>query len=229
MSRATIAAVLVAYFAILVAFFSIIQMLFHPTPSPLAAHWFPLSPYEQSTLTARIAGIIGTAGSAYVMSGVIPIVVWAFFRFDAKRAKGPLTLWAALALAFSYFVYAGTNAEFQKSPEVIATTTGRADFVRGVVDSCAKRRQRNSQAQTPLMDSDLYCRCFGEKLAPILTPEDVREFSGPNEPQPSSSLRDKIKWARDECVAAAIKSQNAGKNPYDQFDKDEWVDVPNRR
>jgi hypothetical protein len=60
-----------------------------------------------------------------------------------------------------------------------------------------------------------------------MTADEIRGFDGRNEP--TSNLRNKIKWARDECVSAAIKSRNAGKNPFDQFDKDEWEEVPNRQ
>jgi hypothetical protein len=39
-----------------------------------------------STLTARITEIIAAAATALVISGIIPLAVWAFFRFNAKRA-----------------------------------------------------------------------------------------------------------------------------------------------
>jgi hypothetical protein len=57
------------------------------------------------------------------------------------------------------------------------------------------------------MQTDAYCRCFGEKLASLLTPDDIRQFSEQSEPNPSSSARSKIKWARDECVFAGPKSE----------------------
>ena len=148
-----------------VAFVSIIHTLFPPTPSLWAAHIAPMSAYEQSTLTARITEIIAAAATALVISGIVPLAVWAFFRFNAKRAVGPLILWASLAVVFCYFMYVGSSAEFHQSPEAITTTAGRADFIRGIVDSCAERRRGNRQMPTPFMETEFYCRCFGEKLA----------------------------------------------------------------
>ena len=218
MSRSTIAAVLIAYFAILIVFASIMQTAFPPMTSPLAARLFPLTPYEQSTLTVHITGLIATAGTAFLLSGVIPLVAWAISRFDAKRAKGPLVTWAILAMAFCYLVYFGANAEFRKSPEAITTNSGRADLIAGIMNSCAENRRKNPHEAAALMNSESYCRCFGDKLAPLLTADDIRGFDGHTEPGPS--LREKIKWARDECVSAAIKSH--AKLPSD----DDWEDVP---
>lgn len=229
MTRPTVATVLVLYFVFLIAFASITHALFPPVQSP----WVTLTPYEQGTFTAHITGIISTAATAFVISGIIPLAVWAFFRFDAKRARGPLVLWAGLALVLSYLMYVGAIAEFRKSPEAITTSAGRTDFIHGIMDSCTERRRKNPQSAISLMDSDRYCRCFGEKLALLVTADELRGFDGQHEPAPS--LRSKIKWARDECVSAAIKSRaqpprTAGGNPFDQFDDkkddDEWEDVP---
>jgi hypothetical protein len=83
-----------------------------------------------------------------------------------------------LGRGFFYFMYVGSSAEFHQSPEATTTTAGRADFIRGIVDSCAETRRGNPQMPTPFMETEFYCRCFGEKLAPLMTVDDVRGFDG---------------------------------------------------
>ena len=139
-----------------VAFVSIIHTLFPPTPSLWAAHISTDVGIRAEHADGAHHEIIAAAATALVISGIIPLAVWAFFRFNAKRAVGPLILWASLAVVFCYFMYVGSSAEFHQSPEAITTTAGRADFIRGIVDSCAERRRGNPQMPTPFMETEFW-------------------------------------------------------------------------
>ena len=55
--------------------------------------------------TMFVSKAFGGAAALYVISGIIPMIVWGFSRFRSKNAGAPLVIWAIL------LVIAGVLAE----------------------------------------------------------------------------------------------------------------------
>ena len=191
-SGAAIVGLTIVYFVAALAFGAFMEMQ-KPVPS----------------LPAAVIGrTVGNAITVFVGSAIIPAIVWAFFRFSLQKLRGPLVLWACLGIIFCSLIYAGKEADL-RNLEGITTSDGRAEFVRGALNSCATDRLKNRQYG--IMSRESYCRCFGESVAQVATPEELSYFSERGDPQPS--LLDKIKQARDKCIAAETQLSVIPKNP----------------
>ena len=83
MSRKTAALVIFIYFVLVLAIAAFLQ--FQALSSPFDP--------EDELFYWRT---IGAAASLFILSGIIPVIVWAFRRFRAQKASLPLILWAAL-------------------------------------------------------------------------------------------------------------------------------------
>lgn len=110
MSRAAVASILALYFA--------------------AALVFAVFAETQSRVLAVPAVIIGSIGgkaiSVFVVAGIVPLMLWAFFRFKAARAKGPLVLWACLGVVMVFFMYHGERLEQNHEIDDIANLSEKS-------------------------------------------------------------------------------------------------------
>jgi len=126
MSRAAVASILALYFVAALVFAALSEM--------------------QSRVLAVPAVIIGSIGgkaiALFVIAGIVPLAVWAFFRFKAARAKGPLVLWACLGIVVAFFMYHGEQADQRREIENITNLTmteqQRAEALRSGTQACAK-------------------------------------------------------------------------------------------
>jgi hypothetical protein len=60
---------------------------------------------DPSFATMFVAEAFGGAAALYVISGIVPMIVWGFSRFRSQNAGAPLFIWAIL------LVIAGVLAE----------------------------------------------------------------------------------------------------------------------
>jgi hypothetical protein len=90
MSRKAVALVILSYFVAALAFGAFLEL-----QEPFAS--FNLSS------PVFVGGAVGSAGAVFTLSAIIPLIVWAFGRFRAQRAGGPLVLWAILGVITATF------------------------------------------------------------------------------------------------------------------------------
>jgi glucan phosphoethanolaminetransferase (alkaline phosphatase superfamily) len=66
----------------------------------------------------ELGAILGIALPAFVLPGIIALIIWAFMRFRAERAKGPLITW--LTLLAVYCAFMGYGAIYGKQKRAAA-------------------------------------------------------------------------------------------------------------
>src|SRR5437867_1805433 len=119
MSRTAIFLVLVGYFAASILAGLFIEM------------WKPFTKLGIMT----IATAFGAGTALFVMSGIIPLIVWAFGRFQKHKAAGPLYAWAIIGIIIGAFSFKGTMFDQELrvdtwTQQLNLTGKDRADFVR---------------------------------------------------------------------------------------------------
>ncbi|HVB58918.1 MAG TPA: hypothetical protein VNE63_21130 [Candidatus Acidoferrales bacterium] len=208
MSRKAVALILIAYFVAALAFATFEEIRSQTIAIP--AYTF--------------GALVGRAIAVFVPAGIIPVVVWAFFKFKAENASGPLVLWAVLSVAFAYFENYGERTDQVREINNFATLTmtpeKRAEAIRLGVRACLKAQGEILVSRQLLTSQNLetYCRCYMENGLAAMTPDERRQVAETG--KPPVSVQPKMDQVAMNCLAAVSKNQ---------FDKDEWVDVPSRQ
>jgi hypothetical protein len=180
-SRAAIVVALVAYFAVALASAAFIEFG-NATPS--------------ISMTARFAGIVSDAAAQYALSGILPLLLWAGFRFKAEEAHGPIILWGILGAVFLYFTYHSEMA-FRRLAE-----NGRAEFIEKLSNACVRRQTDsalNKKEGITRHQLNAYCRCYANSLSALATTSELRNFAQ-NGSAPSG-FENKVQQAAGQCVA----------------------------
>lgn len=216
MSRTAVASILALYFVAALAFAAFVEM--------------------QSRVLAVPAVVIGSIGgkaiAVFAVAGIIPLVVWAFFRFKAARAKGPLVLWASLGVILAFLGYRSQQADQRRDIEdftnLTMTEPQRAEALRSGTQACAKTQGARLVSRQMLTQQQLapYCQCFVNQMFAAMTREERRHLAETG--KPPDGIQPKVDQAAAACLTTV---QSTKPNPFDQFDKDkdEWEDVPNRK
>jgi hypothetical protein len=72
-------------------------------------------PFPQWNL-ATVSHAVGAAIGLYVLSGILPVIGWAFGRFRAHNAFLPLFVWGLLGVAVGGFSFLGQR--FDREQEI---------------------------------------------------------------------------------------------------------------
>lgn len=62
---------------------------------------------DNSFSLGYVAGIFGATTALFVFPGIIPMIWWAFCRFDRRKATAPLIIWVALTGLFGFMSIRG--------------------------------------------------------------------------------------------------------------------------
>ena len=135
MSRAAVTATFIGYFLAALAFSAFVQAQ-RPFPS--------LSVITISEATGK------NALAVYATPAILPIIIWAIFRFRSVDARGPMILWGCLGIAVCYLNYRGTR-HFQED-ELVEWSTGalgnnRAAFVTNAAKTCVETQSKMALAR----------------------------------------------------------------------------------
>jgi hypothetical protein len=96
MSRDRIAFVIGGYFLAALAF-AVVEMLLKPVPN-------------LGRIDVAMFQALGGAVALFVLSGVLPLIGWAFDRFRAERASSVLIWWAAVGVVFGILMFIGNRS-----------------------------------------------------------------------------------------------------------------------
>jgi hypothetical protein len=212
MSRKAVAFTLVAYLVAALAFAT-----FEEIRSPTLA----IPAYTLGALLGRAIGV-------FIPTGIIPVVVWAFFKFKAERAAGPLVLWAVLGVAFAYLQDYGKRADEAREIENVVNLTmtekQRADMQSGV-RVCAKAQGAILVSRQMITDPQIgpYPECFIDTVLVAMTREERRYLAETG--KPPAGTQPKADQAATICLA---KVKSAATGPTTPLEKDDevWVDTP---
>jgi hypothetical protein len=196
MSRKAVAITLLAYFLAALAYGLFIEM-----QRPL------------STLNLGpdfVGSVVGQAIGVFALGGLLPLVGWAFLRFRAERAVGPMIVWAVLSVGVMYFNALGLKWEQEQE---IATLLGkvavagrdRDDFVRIAKRFCIDRQaesQLNRQSGATTAQIDAYCDCFADGMLKLMTADDFWFFVSNG--KPSTDLQTRIDRFAQTCSRSAM-------------------------
>jgi hypothetical protein len=197
MSRKKVAVLCLCYFAVLMAY-ALYSQLRQPFGFLTVGH------------PAVIGEMIGKAIAVYLMSGVIPIIIWAFFRFRAEYFGAPLLIWVILGVVCMAAIGVEEGRERRAELDRIASTpkladADRSDFVRNFTKSCTAAQQANESNRaagfTP-QQLNAFCSCYGERMGDVVSTEEIRDFGITG--QPSASFKEKIAQLQQPCVQAML-------------------------
>jgi hypothetical protein len=170
MSRSAIAIVIVAYLAVALAFAAFLEST-NPGPSIF--------------ITARISGAIGNGLAPFALAAILPLLIWAVFRFKAARARGPIFAWGILEIFVLYLTYRGEMASRKDRIEAAMPTTslsdqGREDFINNAANACVRRQTDsaiNKEVGITAHQISAFCRCYAESLLGLSTIEELQYFA----------------------------------------------------
>jgi hypothetical protein len=198
MSRKAVASAFGGYFLVTLTFGLLLEWA-----EPLAS---------RQTTALWVDGALATAVSAFVIPGILPLAVWAFRRFRAERAAGPLFVWGVLGIAYMILSGMGTlwdqKNELSRSTANITSLSGsvRDTFVRSVNTGCIQnQKRRQASGLTGVTDAqiDAYCQCFADAMAQEVTAEEIMDLAKNGKPPDSFEAKaDKIAPA---CSSVALK------------------------
>lgn len=197
MSRKAVALVILLYFVAALAFGTFLEL-----KKPFAS--FNLSD------PVFVGRAIGSAGAVFILSGIIPLIVWAFGRFRAQKAGGPFVLWAILGVVMATLSSVGFNFDLQQKintelNKFEITGKDRDAFIRDAKIGCVDtQRQSILNRQIGITDRqiDVYCTCFASGLVNLVTREELRYLVVNNKQAPS--LEEKAARYAPTCRRAAF-------------------------
>jgi hypothetical protein len=183
MSRKSIALVLGSYFLVALAFGGL-EHWFESLPQwdlgtvssgPIwnageaAKQWsektFPTTRAEDESFTGQASAVGGAAIGLFAISGILPLIGWAFGRFRAQNAFVPLLAWGLLGLAIGCLGIVGQQS---------GRAQGRDAFLRGIKDSCGKRKNEPRPVGVADQQIDAYCDCIAESITNKVVTDEIK-------------------------------------------------------
>ena len=197
MSRKTIGIWFAAYFLVAVVFGLFVEWRFerHQSFSVFAAY------------------VIGFALVPYIMSGLIPMIFWAFRRFQAERAALPFIAWGFLGAALMGLATSGAFEQERQERIIRDGATGIMSlsgpdydaFQRAFTKGCLDK-QRSSQLYQKGGITErqiaMFCQCTVETLAKEFTFEEGKFFFANG--HFSDSLREKADNVNSVCLRLVL-------------------------
>jgi len=160
------------------------------------------------------AHAVGAALGLWLLSGLLPIAVWAFRRFRANNAGGPLYAWFVLLVGLGGLYAFGQHYELEQKIEQYGRTAltdkHRQGFIVGARNGCIKtQRQDPLTRQAGITDAQIssYCECYANALADQLTPDEVVYYAKFG--KPSATTQRKIEDLLPTCIRTAVGKQSA--------------------
>jgi hypothetical protein len=200
MSRKTVGVTLAIYLLVSLAFGLFYQLTKIPSYN---------GPHADA---AFIGAVVGGAAFPFIGAGLIPVIVWAFMRFRAAKAGGPLVVWGILAVLFMGFsgaenLYERQEAITKTASNIASLTGGDYDaFVRSARQSCVdgqRKSQINRAGGVTDQQINAYCQCFATAMAKEVTADEVA-YLYRNNNSPSESFRQKADRVTPTCSRVAL-------------------------
>jgi hypothetical protein len=155
-------------------------------------HVWPAGTVITTDSVAAIAGgALGIGTVVFVLSGLIPAVVWIIghFRPADNRATWravALAIWAPMGIVVALLMILGQRANFERS---IAAEFGdsntlsddqRTAFAKGAKAACISDQRKNSlNRAASIADQQInsYCDCTTDYLTRAVTVDDIKHFA----------------------------------------------------
>ena len=157
MSRRTIFVLVTCYFLAAAGF-----SVFHAVTSP----------FSTGLNTAGLGNAFGSAVLLFVGAGFFPVLGWAFYRFNLRRAMWPMLSWAFIGIALAYFVEIGVRLERDVQISVLAKNLVQSDAKLSCLDS-----QHASKFKSEVGISErevvVYCGCVSDATAASVTTDEL--------------------------------------------------------
>jgi hypothetical protein len=170
--------------------------------SAISAVWLLATP---GMVGWRWGVIIGTFGGYLIFlllfSGILPLIFWAFGRFRAEKAGGPIISWGFLAAMFAFLATMGNaydgSLQFSAIPQNVAGffDNDYQALVRDIRFSCVQTQNKNRSAGITSQQIDQFCQCSAETF--------VKDLSGPEYVAAVSARSTSLPtWARQKAANA---------------------------
>ena len=172
-----------------------VVFLYFAAAAAFSAYEFQL---DHSWNGGPIGGIIGgiiDGGIAYfVLGAIIPMVGWAFGRFNARYAGAVFVFWFVFGAVKAFVSDYGKRYELNTKLEDLtrnSTLTGkdRVDFVRSMKLTCVRDQTANPltpQLGISAAKISAYCDCMSEGMATAISMDEIKYFISNNGKAPAS-------------------------------------------
>jgi len=137
----------------------------------------------------------GIAG--FVIPGVIPMIVWAFWRFRAQDAWTVIVMWGFFGLAMNAIIIGDAlmGADVQRSDNK-SLGKQRDELAGGMIRVCIDHQQNSGFTEQIIK---AYCDCTSYELAKAVSTDELKTFTS-NQPAPRS-LKEKADEVAKTCGA----------------------------
>lgn len=136
-------------------------------------------PIDASTLVF-VSKIFGEFFFNFVLTAIVPAILWAIFRFNLRAAVAPVVLWVFLFVASAYLVKVGENTDLKYRQTQPLRDEDRAEFVRSMTQRCLARVQVQPSAGGAGLSAEqaaLWCDCYVGRLAKELTVAEIEDLA----------------------------------------------------
>jgi hypothetical protein len=193
MSRKIIASVLVGYFLAAFAYVLFIQLS---------------KPFGKPNF-ATMMEALGGGSALFLISGLLPIIGWAFARFRREKAYAVLGAWWVIGIIVGLFAGQGMKFDYESKIDVWSkqslTGKDRSDFVRSTNRGCVETQRQsdfNRQMRITEKQIDDYCGCYAEELTRALTADDLRYFAANG--RPTAAAQQHIDRISQTCIKVTL-------------------------
>jgi hypothetical protein len=128
-----------------------------------------------------VGDFIGRFTFLLVGSSIFPLIFWAFGRFRAEKAFGPLAWWGILGVVLALLNIAGSSYDGEFALKNVGAnlsgffSTDDETFIRVVKTSCVESRKHRSSPSVLSEEAfSAFCQCYAESLLTQLTVQEFR-------------------------------------------------------
>jgi hypothetical protein len=136
--------------------------------------WLSLSSPFAKINIEKVAEALGGAITALALASVLPMLMWACFRFRAGRATTPMALWATLLFVLGYATYHGKQINLEVELEKLKaniTEPQRADMAKAMLDGCVRDAKKPPGVSNGQIVS--YCSCITSSVVKLITGDEI--------------------------------------------------------
>lgn len=179
---------------------SVLFGIFHSLATPGSSdwRWGPL-----------VGDLVGSAIAPLLLGSLLPMIFWAFHRFNREGAAAALTSCGVVAMVVAGLSTAAgfydRTLSLRAIPENLAGffTDDHDTFVRVVRNSCEEHQRKQPTPGITRQQVTAFCTCYADALASELTPSELTVALS-NDASMIPELRSKVLEAAPACRKRAF-------------------------
>jgi hypothetical protein len=162
----------------------------------------------------KIGRIAGGGFTIFTLTGVLPLIGWAFVKFRSSRAAVPMLAWLMIGVGMAYLSDVGNRLDRSLKIDKFVSDGGlvgkdKEDFLQSTKFSCEQQQRSNPlTGKMGLSDAKIvaYCDCYAAGASAAVTIEELRyAVSNGN---PPASFKDKATMLGQFCGKEVLQKKS---------------------